>query len=182
MVDTYMVPISQSMQYPFLLLLILMLSRFPFIYVYAYASFKLCPSISHVHYLSCIMLRISTENDNVRNPYIRCGWYSVQLYASYFQCVWPLHSLAGSDIRIIGHHYGGVIISVMASQITSLTVVYSTVYSGVDQRKTQSSVSLAFVRRIHRWPVNSPHKGPVTRKMFPFDDVIMCGPCFTCPA
>ena len=37
----------------------------------------------------------------------------------------------------------------------------------------QSSASLAFVRGIHRWPVNSPHKGPVTRKMFPFDDVIM---------
>ena len=41
------------------------------------------------------------------------------------------------------------------------------------QRKHQSSASLAFVRRIHRRPVNSPHKGPVTRKMFPFDDVIM---------
>ena len=49
----------------------------------------------------------------------------------------------------------------------------STVCSGADQRKHQSSASLAFVRGIHRWPVNSPHKGPVTRKMFPFDDVIM---------
>ena len=46
-------------------------------------------------------------------------------------------------------------------------------FSGADQRKHQSSASLAFVRGIHRWPVNSPHKGPVTRKMFPFDDVIM---------
>ena len=44
---------------------------------------------------------------------------------------------------------------------------------GTDQRKHQSSASLAFVRGIHRWPVNSPHKGPVTRKMFPFYDVIM---------
>ena len=61
----------------------------------------------------------------------------------------------------------------MASQITSLTVVYSTVYSGADQRKHQSSVSLAFVRGIHWWPVNSPHKGPVTWKTSPFDDVIM---------
>ena len=59
------------------------------------------------------------------------------------------------------------------SQITSLTVVYSIVYSGVDQRKHQSSASLAFVWGIHRWPVNSSHQGPVTRKMFPFDDVIM---------
>ena len=46
----------------------------------------------------------------------------------------------------------------MTSQITSLTFVYSTVYSGTDQRKHQSSPSLAFVRGIHRWPVNSPHK------------------------
>ena len=50
---------------------------------------------------------------------------------------------------------------------------YSTVYSGVDQRKHQSSASLAFVQGIHRGPANSPHKWPVTRKMFPFDDVIM---------
>ena len=57
--------------------------------------------------------------------------------------------------------------------ITSLTIVYSTVYSGADQRKHQSSASLAFVWGIHQWPVNSPHKWPVTRKMFPFDDVIM---------
>ena len=59
-----------------------------------------------------------------------------------------------------------------ASQITSLTIVYSTVYSDVDQRKHQSSASLAFVWGIHRGPVNSPHKWPVTRKMCPFDDVI----------
>ena len=58
----------------------------------------------------------------------------------------------------------------MASQITSLAIVYSTVYSGADQRKHQSSASLAFVRGIHRWPVNFPHKGPVTRKMFPFGE------------
>ena len=61
----------------------------------------------------------------------------------------------------------------MASLITSLTRVYSTVHPGADQRKHQSSSSLAFVRGIHRRPVNSPHKWPVTRKTFPFDDVIM---------
>ena len=63
--------------------------------------------------------------------------------------------------------------TILASQITSLTVVYSIVYSGVNQRKHQSSASLAFVREIHWGPVNFPHKWPVTRKMFPFDDVIM---------
>ena len=40
-------------------------------------------------------------------------------------------------------------------------------------KKTSNSTSLAFVRGIHWWPVDSPHKGPVTRKMFPFDDFIM---------
>ena len=63
--------------------------------------------------------------------------------------------------------------SKMESQITILTIVYSTIYSSTNQKKHQSSASLAFVRGIHRGPVNSPHKGPVTRKMFPFDDIIM---------
>ena len=61
----------------------------------------------------------------------------------------------------------------IASQITSLTIVYSIVYSDADQREHQSSASVAFVRGIHRGPLNSLHKWPVTRKMFPFDDVIM---------
>ena len=72
-------------------------------------------------------------------------------------------------------HYNNVIIVAMASQITSLTIVYSAVYSGAYQRKHQSFASLAFVRGIHRWPVNSPHKRPVTRKMFAFEKVIMIG-------
>ena len=64
--------------------------------------------------------------------------------------------------------------SAMASQITNFTIVYSSIYAGAVQRKHQSSASLAFVQGIHRWPMNSTHKGPVTRKMFPFDDFIMC--------
>ena len=71
------------------------------------------------------------------------------------------------------YHYNDVIVGAKASQITSLTIVYSTVYSDADERKHQSSASLAFVWGIHLWPVNSPHKWPVTRNMFPFDDVIM---------
>ena len=61
----------------------------------------------------------------------------------------------------------------MASQISSLTIVYSTIYSGADQRKHKSSASLAFVGGINRWPVNSLYKVPVTRKIVPLDDVIM---------
>ena len=70
-------------------------------------------------------------------------------------------------------HYDDVIMTTMASQITSIAVVYSTVYSDADQRKHQTPASLAFVWGNSPGPVNSPHKGPVTRKMFPFDDVIM---------
>ena len=70
-------------------------------------------------------------------------------------------------------HCSDVMMRVMASQITSLTSVYSAVHSGTHGRKHQSSASLAFVWGIHRWPVNCPHKGPVTRQMFPLDDVMM---------
>ena len=52
--------------------------------------------------------------------------------------------------QIFHIHYDDVIMTTMASQITSLTVVYSTVYSDVDQRIHQSSASLAFVWGIHR--------------------------------
>ena len=70
-------------------------------------------------------------------------------------------------------HYNDVIMSAIASQITSLVIVYSTVYSGADQRKYQSSPRhWPFLRGIHRGPV-SPHKGTVSRKMSPFDEVFM---------
>ena len=62
--------------------------------------------------------------------------------------------------------YNDVTMSAIASQITSLTIVYSIVHSGADQRKHQSPASLVFVRGIHRLPVNSPQKEPVTRKFF----------------
>ena len=70
-------------------------------------------------------------------------------------------------------HYNDVIMGAITSHITTFTIVYSTVYLDADQRKHQSSASLAFVLGIHRASVNSPHKWPVTQKMFPFDDVIM---------
>ena len=62
-------------------------------------------------------------------------------------------------------HYSDVIMSAMASHNTGVSIVYLTVFSGKDQKHYQSFASLAFVRGIHR--------GPVRRKMFPFDDVIM---------
>ena len=82
--------------------------------------------------------------------------------------------IARYNIKIsFASHYNDAIMGSIASQITSIMVVYSTVYSDADQRKYQSSASLAFVWGIYRRPVNSPHKWAVTRKVFAFDDVIM---------
>ena len=88
---------------------------------------------------------------------------------------WIANIMADHDRWQFGlhFHYDDVRMVVMASQNISLTIVYSTVYSDAHQSKHQSSASLAFVWGIHRGPVNSPHKWPVTRKMSPFDDVIM---------
>ena len=101
------------------------------------------------------------------------------IFRVHLKCIIVNHILSHTDphwmddrgLKII--LYITVTSCAIASQITSLTIVYSTVYSDADQRKHQSSASLAFVWGIHRGPVNSPHKWPVTRKMFPFDDVIM---------
>ena len=74
-----------------------------------------------------------------------------------------LYSAWRCDGNVFRIHYRDVIMGAIASQITSLTIVYSTVYSDADQRKHQSFASLAFVWGIHRGPGNSPHKWPVTR-------------------
>ena len=99
------------------------------------------------------------NGDEYRNFSKQLNCYPIPCKHEFFK----VHTSKSSD----------VIMSAMVSQNTGIFVVHSTVYSGANQRKRQSSASLAFVTRIHRWPVNSPHKGPVTRKMFPFDDVIM---------
>ena len=65
-------------------------------------------------------------------------------------------------IKFYSIHYNEVTMNAMAPKITSLTIVCSTVYSGADQRKHQSSASLAFVCGIHRWPVKSQYRGNVS--------------------
>ena len=107
----------------------------------------------------------SNDKPSVHNIYFSC---SIVLKF----CI-PFDSVAIVHCAEFDNHYNDVIMGTIASQITSLTIVYSTVYSDADQRKHQSSTSLAFVRGIHRGPVNSPHKWPVTRKIFSFDDIIM---------
>ena len=109
-----------------------------------------------------------------------CGLISNTNFIAY---LWPWRShprnytktQLRSSPSVVKHltHYNDVIMSMTTSQITCVSIVYSTVCSSADHRKHQSPASLAFVQGIHRWPVNSPHKWPVARKMFPLDDIIM---------
>ena len=128
-----------------------------------------------------IYVLILSEHDGVSNHMgLDCSTVCLGADQWKHQSSTPLWGVTGgflshkaSNAENVYIHYDDVIMTMLASQITSLTIVYSIVYSGVNQRKHQSSASLAFVLEIHRGPVNFPHKWPVTRKMFPFDDVIM---------
>ena len=112
------------------------------------------------------------------------------LFMSPLECYFGVYSQRNNSLPTQAHtllyvcyvlplpHYGDVITGAKVSQFTSLTIVYSTVYSDADQGKHQSSASLAFVRGIHRGP---PHKWPVMRKMFPFDGDIYIYICFVSP-
>ena len=82
--------------------------------------------------------------------------------------IWRLQWLPKQKIEQCSHpyHYSDVIMNTMASQITGVSTVCSNFCSCADQRKHRISASLAFVRGIHWWPVDSPHKWPVTRKVF----------------
>ena len=97
-------------------------------------------------------------------------WFYTCIFISW--CAVSSQSILKRTVpRLTKHdiHYSEVIMGTMASQITSLTIVYL----AVDSRADQNFTLLAFVRGIHRWPLNSRHKWPVTWTMFPFDDVIM---------
>ena len=96
-------------------------------------------------------------------------------YGNIFRHHQPLENGSGMPLvpQYVFSHYSDVIMGTMMSQISSLAIVFSTVYSGADQRKHQSSASLAFVRGIHRWP-EFPTQRASNAEMFPFDDVTMC--------
>ena len=112
-----------------------------------------------------LVLRLRAESDLIQllNPQQRqvqdpCHWKD---YTTAIALVCFL------EHRLVSWHYNDVIMSAMASQITSLTIVYSSVYSDADQRRTSKlRVTSLCVRGIHRWSVNSLHKGPATRKWF----------------
>ena len=145
---------------------------------------SLCDSSAHERVINLQSVRTCFTNCYLEHFLWNCSWMSAidRIYANHKSVpvmVWcrhtkkPLQKPMLTQIFFAICHHSDVIMGTIASEITSLTIVYSTVYSDADQRKHQSSASLAFVRGIHRGPVNSPHKWPVTRKMFPFDDVIM---------
>ena len=112
------------------------------------------PWHGHVLHITCPLLSLATTIYIKTPPYwsfaLRIHW-------------WPV------DFPHKAPDYSGIIMSVMGSQINGVSIVFSTVCPVADL----SSVWLAFVRGIHRSPVYSPHKRPATRKIFPFDDVIM---------
>ena len=134
-------------------------------------------------YRFCVTSNISDGSKSSAPPQLwaqtdSCHWSCWTHFKSWcFGWILPHELLIQEPNLVTTIHYNDVIMGAIASQITSLTIVYSIVYSGTYQRKHQSSASLAFVRGIHRGPVNSPHKWPVTRKMFPFDDIIMTSKC-----
>ena len=150
-----------------------------------------------LHFLYLVLfLSLSDNSSLVANVIclLKPTWNKVYLILSYLILLWYAHRTTSlkakfwPDFKLMkdtpnssygclswDNHYNDVIMSMTASQITRLMIVYSTAYSGADQRKHQSCTSLAFVRGIHQWLVNSSHKGPVKRKMFPFDDVFIMG-------
>ena len=89
---------------------------------------------------------------------------------------WGIFVIFSVCASIYAHycHYGCVIMSAMASQITGISIVYTTVC--LFRRRSKETPKLpvtGLCGGMHRWPVNSSHQRPVTRKIFPFDDVII---------
>ena len=123
------------------------------------------------------MLGIKLNHVSKNGPRGRWVKLVFVIYISYLKSIGNTNTVAPSAHpgKLGHHHYSDIIMSAMASQITSWRLFTQPFIQGAGQTKHQSSASLAFVRGIHRWPANSPHKGPVTRKMFPSDDVIMVG-------
>ena len=159
------------------------------IYVYVYLSTfilmmlllmytKICFSLLSFWYIAPVyrMTDFKSTYWHIFFPYhlwwlLSWMWY---LYCLYCVICQKLRNIVNvQSLKQSQLHYDDVIMGAIASLITSLTIVYSTLYSYADQIKHQSSPSLAIVWGIHRGPVNSPHKWPATRKMFPFDDVMM---------
>ena len=123
--------------------------------------------IQTIHLLCCVLFRFSIcQSPHNYHGYltgIAKDWLSIRVHVA---------TLMNMENKSITIKNSDITESKTMHIVTVDMFLWITVFSH-DQRKHQSSASLAFVRGIQRWPVNSPHKGPVTRKMFPFDDVIV---------
>ena len=115
-------------------------------------------------------MHIPTHKDNWKQGKDVCNYLSMSYIPGMFNK--SLIAKYTSEAEIKAVHFSDVIMGGMASHITSLTIVFSIVFFF---RKHESSASLSFVQGFHRWLVNSPHKGPVTRKLLPCHDIIMQG-------
>ena len=135
-----------------------------------YCTWKQCIHRYENRILLFQQVYLIASSNQIRHTYLK-SWYKSVFVASLHITKMIKFGIFIKQYKAI--HYVDIIMSAMASQITSLIIVYSTVYSGAELRKHQSAASLAFGWGIHRWPVNFLHKGPVTWNMFLFDDVIM---------
>ena len=143
------------------------------------------PSLAHMHTVSMSFILLKLCNKFLRASVkhsITISFRDVSLKLGNRMCPWSNPERISIDMSLSNHNEARTVciflaiitmMGAIASQITSLTIVYSTFYPDADQRKHQGTASLAFVRGIQRGPVNSLYKWPVTRKMFPFDDVTM---------
>ena len=115
-----------------------------------------------------------SSTDLCHHDLSKIPWHQIRTRASTITALTPLwlwrHATYIIQLESCYNHqikvYSDVIMSMILSEITGVSIVYSYVCSGLDQRKYQSSASLTFVQEIHLWLANSPHKGPVTQKCF----------------
>ena len=109
-----------------------------------------CTSITELGFVNCMRCFHLKQDPNKDDGLVVRIFGSALGRACSREREFLLLQVHGHLVRLQTMHYGDVIMGTIASRITSLTIVYSTVYSGADQRKHQSSASLAFVWGIHR--------------------------------
>ena len=117
-------------------------------------------------------INVLSSGADLNSPGPKVSLLRLSPQVSSYPLIWAVDVDDPQAVRLLlDSHYGDVIMSTMASQITSLTIVYSTAYS---RRRSKNTAKLRVTGLCAgNSQVNSPHKRPVTRKMFPFDDVII---------
>ena len=127
-------------------------------------SFFSTTHCTDIQLYTCLVLHVSVVHLSVVRM---SGCTNVRLYICQLSLQWR-----HNERNVVSNHqpHDCLLNRLFKAQAEEIT---QPIIQGADRRKHQSSASLAFVSGIHRWPVNSPYKGPVTQKKLPFDDVIM---------